>query len=96
MKLRFVLKIDTYQAITRARNNYRNTVDEGDWQKLAEVSISKLVPNDGDYRKLLFNRCVLEYREIDHNGDMICWHDVHPLIESIAEFQQAKNKLPPS
>lgn len=82
------------QAITRARNNYRNTVDETDWQKLAEVSISKLVPNDGDYRKLLFNRCVLEYREIDQNGEIICWHDVHPLIESIAEFQQAKSKLP--
>lgn len=83
------------QAITRARNNYRNTVDETDWQKLAEVSVSKLVPNDGDYRKLLFNRCVLEYREIDQNGEIICWHDVHPLIESIAEFQQAKSKLPP-
>jgi AAA ATPase domain len=82
------------RAITRARDNYRNTVDEIDWQKLAEVSVRKLVPNDGDYRKLLFNRCVLEYREIDQNGDMICWHDVHPLIENIPEFQQAKNKLP--
>lgn len=81
------------QAITRARNNYRNTVDEADWQKLAEVAVSKLVPNDGDYRNLLFNRCVLEYREIDQNGDMICWHDIHPLIESISEFQQAKSRL---
>ena len=81
------------QAINRARNNYRNTVDEADWQKLAEVAVSKLVPNDGDYRNLLFNRCVLEYREIDQNGEMIRWHDVHPLIEDISEFQRAKSKL---
>ncbi|MBW4467909.1 MAG: ATP-binding protein [Pegethrix bostrychoides GSE-TBD4-15B] len=82
------------QAITRARDNYRITVDEADWQKLAEVSVAKLVPNDGDYRNLLFNRCVLEYREIDQNGGSSRWHDVHPLLESTPEFQKAKSKLP--
>lgn len=82
------------QAITRARNNYRNAVDEADWEKLAEVSRSKRIPNDDEYRSLLFNRCLLEYRYTDASGESVRWHDVHPLIEDISEFQEALSNLP--
>ena len=56
------------RAITNVRNNYRNAVDAEDWEKLAEVSASKRIPNDLDYRNLLFNRCLLEYRYVDSRG----------------------------
>jgi hypothetical protein len=51
------------RAIVKGRDDYGNAVDEVDWAKLAEVAQSlSAVPNDDDYRGLLFNRCVLEYR----------------------------------
>ena len=81
------------RAVTRARSNYRNTVDEDDWLKLAEVAYSKRVPNDAEYRTLLFNRCVLEYRHVDEGGDVKRWHDVHPLIKKIDEYKEALDSL---
>jgi len=50
------------RAIARARNTYRDAVDEGDWEKLAAMSKSKRIPNDDDYRNLLFKRCRLKYQ----------------------------------
>lgn len=81
------------QAITRARNSYRNAVDNRDWEKLAHVHRSKVLPNEDEYRNLLFNRCLLEYRYTDSNGDQQRWHDVHPLIVGIEEFQTALSPL---
>ena len=82
------------RAITEARNNtYRSAVDNEDWVKLAEVSRSKRVLNDNEYRDLLFRRCLLEYREITSAGEIVRWHDVHPLIEGIGEFQDAVRRL---
>ncbi|MBW4654712.1 MAG: ATP-binding protein [Kaiparowitsia implicata GSE-PSE-MK54-09C] len=79
------------QAITRARNTYRATVDATDWAKLAVVHRTKSLPNEDDYRNLLFNRCVLEYRYADDQGEIQRWHNVHPLIEGIDEFKTALN-----
>lgn len=81
------------RAITKARNNYRNAVDAEDWQKLAEVSVSKSIPNDLDYRNLLFNRCLLEYRQVDETGEIKRWHDAHPLIKEIDEFREALDTI---
>lgn len=81
------------RAITKARNNYRNAVDAEDWQKLAEVSVSKSIPNDLDYRNLLFNRCLLEYRHVDERGEIKRWHDAHPLIKEINEFREALDTM---
>ncbi|MEO1522200.1 MAG: ATP-binding protein [Cyanobacteria bacterium J06633_2] len=77
------------QAITRARNNYRNAVDAKDWEKLARVHHSKQLPNEDEYRNLLFNRCLLEYRATTDEGEQIRWHDAHPLILKIEEFKSA-------
>ena len=76
------------RAIARARNTYRDTVDEGDWEKLAAVFKTKRIANDDNYRNLLFKRCVLEYRYTDTNGEMIRWHDIHPLLRGVEELQR--------
>ncbi|MEC4892144.1 MAG: ATP-binding protein [Oscillatoria sp. PMC 1051.18] len=82
------------RAITEARNNtYRATVDDEDWIKLAEVYREKRIPNEDEYRDLLFRRCVLEYREATSTGEIERWHDVHPIIVDIAEFQEALQKV---
>jgi hypothetical protein len=81
------------RAITNARNNYRSAVDAQDWVKLAEVSASKRILNDDDYRNLLFSRCLLEYRYVDSKGEIQRWHDAHPLIKEIDEFREAMGKI---
>ena len=60
----------------------------------AEVFRSKRVVNDKKYRSLLFNRCLLEYRHLDAEGEIERWCDVHPLIQGIQEFKElvAKNQ----
>ena len=88
-----ITAVAVQRAITQARNTYRSQVDHQDWKKLAEVSVSKRIPNDDDYRNLLFTRCVLEYRCLDSNQEIHRWHDAHPLIKQIDEFQEALRKL---
>lgn len=84
----------TTKAVNRAimdlRDTYRRTVYEEEWRMLARVYLKKQLPNDDDYRKLLFNRCILEYREVVQDT-LITWHDIHPLIEEIEQFKDALN-----
>ncbi|NEO71624.1 MAG: ATP-binding protein [Moorea sp. SIO3H5] len=82
------------RAVSDARDStYRNAVSSEEWQKLAEVSVSKSIPNDEDYRSLLFRRCVLEYREFNAEDNPVSWYDVHPLIEGTSEFKSALRDL---
>ncbi len=83
------------RAITEARDTYRRTVENEQWEILAEVSQTKRIPNEDGYRSLLFNRCLLEYSYLDANGDRQRWGDVHPLIKGIQEFQEALAKIQP-
>lgn len=77
------------RAITQARDTYRRTVNHDQWGLLAEISRTKRVVNDDKYRSLLFNRCLLEYRYLDDEGEVQRWCDVHPLIRGIQEFKEA-------
>jgi AAA ATPase domain len=81
------------RAIAKARDVYRRTPDKDDWAILAKVSVSHRILNDEQHRKLLFNRCILEYRYYDDEGEMQVWYDVHPLIKGIQEFKEAVAKL---
>ncbi len=82
------------RAINKAREStYRVAIDEPEWEKLAIVNHQKKIANEEGCRSLLFRRCLLEYQDIDDNGNMQKWHDVHPLIEEIEEFKTALNKL---
>ena len=83
------------RAITQARDTYRRTVEHEQWELLAEVSLSKRVINNDEYRSLLFNRCFLEYRYLDKEDEIQRWCDVHPLIRGIQEFKEAVAKMQP-
>jgi hypothetical protein len=81
------------RAITQARDTYRRTVENHQWILLAEVSRSKRIINDDQYRSLMYNRCLLEYRYLDDDAEMQRWYDIHPLIQGIPEFKEAVAKL---
>src|SRR4028119_2453691 len=83
------------RAITNLRDIYRRTADKDDWSILAKVSVSRRIVHDELHRKLLFNRCILEYRYYDEEGDKQPWYDVHPLIKGIQEFNEAVAILQP-
>jgi hypothetical protein len=80
-------------AITKARNTYRNAVYDAQWPLLARVYKTKEILNDEAHRELLFNRCILEYRYIDEEGEIVCWRDIHPLLRGVKEFKAALEKL---
>jgi hypothetical protein len=81
------------RSISKARNTYRNAVYANEWELLAKVYQAKAIENDGPYRNLLFNRCILEYSYLNEEGERKCWYDIHPLIKGIEEFQVAFNRL---
>jgi len=80
-------------AITKARNTYRNAVYDAQWPILARVHQTKEILNDEAHRELLFNRCILEYRYIDDEGEIVCWRDIHPLLRGVKEFKAALERL---
>jgi hypothetical protein len=80
------------RAIIETRDTYRRTVEEEQWQALAEVARSKRIGNNDVYRNLLFNRCILEYCDFNQTEDNLAnsrWYDVNPLIKEIDEFKLA-------
>lgn len=77
------------RAISELRETYNRTIAEDEWGKLAEVYRSQAIANTDAYRKLLFNRCILEYREVDEDQNVLTWYDIHPVIEDIPQFLQA-------
>ncbi|WP_339379758.1 MULTISPECIES: hypothetical protein [Okeania] len=81
------------RSITDARDIYRKTVDDNQWIRLAEVAFSREVPNDDNYRSLMFNRCILEYCYYDDEGKKRRWYDVHPLIKGTPEFKKAVESI---
>jgi len=83
------------RAITQARDVYRRTPEEGEWQILAKVSQTQRILNDEQHRNLLFSRCILEYRYYDEEGEMQPWYDVHPLIKGIKQFKDSLAQLEP-
>ncbi|BCL33823.1 ATP-binding protein [Nostoc sp. MS1] len=81
------------RSISELRNTYRNTVFYNEWEALARVYQSKQIENNQLYRGLLFNRCILEYRYLNEEGESQVWYDIHPLIKGIKEFQDKYNQL---
>ncbi|MEL7038891.1 MAG: ATP-binding protein [Cyanobacteria bacterium J06592_8] len=81
------------RSITQLRDIYRKTVEDDQWEILADVSQTKTIRNNEEYRPLLFNRCILEYCYYDEEDEKHTWNDVHPLIRGIPEFKQAVEKI---
>ncbi|MBD2205905.1 ATP-binding protein [Calothrix sp. FACHB-1219] len=84
------------RSFSELRNTYRNTIFANEWEALANVYYSKEIKNDALYRGLLFNRCILEYRYLNGDGESQVWYDIHPLIKGIKEFQDTFNRLYPA
>lgn len=83
------------RAITKLREVYKRTVEEPEWELLGQVASNYQIPNDNRYRSLLQRRCILEYRCLDQNGEILTWYDVHPLIDKLPRFQEEAAKLKP-
>jgi hypothetical protein len=87
-------------AINKVRQTLRISVNHEDWQLLAQVARSKQILAQDQYRKLLFNRCLLEYHywDYDEEGELKLqyWYDVHPLLKAVQELKDAIAKLPVS
>ncbi len=77
------------RAIEEAKDYYRNTIFEHQWELLRQVADSKEVPNEEnhqEYPRLLASRCILEYRYYDEDDELKRWYDVHPLVKDLDKF----------
>ena len=77
------------RAIEEAKDFFRKTIFEHQWQLLRQVAESKEILNnehDKEYPRLLASRCILEYRYYDENDQLNSWHDVHPLVKELDKF----------
>ena len=83
------------RSISELRKTYKDTIYANEWEALANVHHSKEIVNDQLHRGLLFNRCILEYRYLESDGESNVWYDIHPLIKRIKEFQDTYNHLYP-
>jgi hypothetical protein len=81
------------RSFTEARDTYRTSISAEDWQILAKVAHCKNINNDRVHHRLLANRCILEYRYMNEQEEVLRWWDVHPLIRGIEEFQTALQPL---
>ena len=81
------------RAIEEARETYRITIQENQWGNLARASHLKQAENNTGHLRLLYDRCLLEYRYYDNNDALQVWCNVHPLIEGIPKFQDALAKV---
>jgi hypothetical protein len=82
------------RAVSELRETYRKIIDEHEWKALVQVATEKVITGNNDlYRILLFRRCILEYRYIDHEGEVQVWHDVHPLVRDLEGFKRALERF---
>ncbi len=77
------------RAIEEARETYRKTVQEHQWEILANTCHQQRAKSNEEHLQLLLNRCLLEYRYYDENEELQIWCNVHPLIQGIRQFQEA-------
>jgi hypothetical protein len=84
-----ILQRSVRRAIEEAKDFFRHTIYEHQWEILRQVAHSKKIPNEEnhkEYPRLLASRCILEYRYYDENENLQVWHDVHPLVKELEKF----------
>jgi AAA ATPase domain len=81
------------RAIEVKRETYLFGIQDHQWEILAKISLQRHADNNEQCLRLLFNRCLLEYRYYDKSGRLKRWCNVHPLVEGIEQFQQALEKM---
>ncbi|NEQ86903.1 MAG: ATP-binding protein [Moorea sp. SIO2I5] len=75
------------RAIEEARQIYRLSVQDKEWEILARACHVQQAYNNDDHLDLLLKRCLLEYRYYDKKKKLHIWYKVHPLIEGIPRFK---------
>jgi len=73
------------------RDVYKNAIEPNEWIQLAKVSLSKRL--NSSQKHLLFKQYVLEYRYLDTQADRRVFYVIHPLIEGIRDFLDARSLL---
>jgi AAA ATPase domain len=82
------------RAISELRETYSKVIDGDEWPCLVEVDREKVIAkNNNQFRSLLFRRCILEYRYLNDDGEVVVWHDVHPSIRGLEGFKRACQEL---
>ena len=76
------------QAGNRLSNDYRVLLTTAQLKVLKDVAETKRVENDAEYRDLLHNLSVLEYR-----NDTI-WYDVHPVVSPYCRLRLISESTP--
>jgi hypothetical protein len=78
------------RAISELRATYQKVIDGDEWGCLVAVDRDKVIAKNSDqFRSLLFRRCILEYRYLNDEGEIVVWHDVHPLVRGLEGFMRA-------
>ena len=83
------------QGMTKLRGDYRRAIEDNEhneWELLARTTITGRIENNSKYRKLLLNRCILQYGYMD-GDEFLPWYNVHPLIMGIAQYIDALAKV---
>jgi hypothetical protein len=80
------------RCFSRQRNERRIAVDDH-WDTLARTAMTKEIKNDDACRQLLFNRCILQYADVNDMDEVQEWYNIDPLIVGISQFQEAMRKL---
>ncbi len=76
------------RAVGVLKSIYRIAIKEEQWSILREVASNNQILNSDKYQDLLLNRSLLEYVTINDEGEEEVWHDVHPVVKELAEFNQ--------
>ncbi len=78
---------DVTGAVNKLKGNLRNRMNANGWGRvLARISVAKQTVEDDACMQVLHQRLAFQY-----NGDT--WHDIHPLIAELPEFQKALQAL---
>jgi len=77
------------RSIAQMRETMRRAIEWHEWDQLAETHRDQ---HEKAYHDLLFRRLILEYRGDGEDREKI-WHDIHPLIEEMEEFQAAFQRV---
>lgn len=82
------------RAISELRATYGKVIDGDEWPCLVAVDRDKVIAKNSDqFRSLLFRRAILEYRYVNDEGEIVVWHDVHPLVRGLEGFKRACDEL---
>lgn len=78
----------TQGSIGVLKNIYCIAIREEQWSILREVARTKKIFNSDKYQDLLLNRSLLEYVTLNQQGETEIWHDVHPVVKELPDFNR--------